>query len=693
MSTQSKIHKLTLKTTYRQLIYFIGGILVLEFSTMLVMVFLPPLPLLVSALIDCIILSILIAPSVYFLVIRPERKHQLELKRNKEALDESEKNLADIYASMTEGLAIHEIIFDATGKAVDYVLIGANPAYEKLINKRLSDVVGTKFTERYSLEKALFIDVYSQVATTGEPAIFETYFAPLNKHLSISGFSPGKGTVATFIRDITEIKQAENALKQLNEELEDRVKERTFDLVKSNEVLRITEEKYRTVSDFATNWEFWIDSNDRMLYCSPSCERNSGYTANEFVQNPQLIFDIIHPEDLPDFKEHNENEKTAHVCDHEIQYRIIRKDGAVRWMGHFCQPVFDASGKFRGIRGSNQDITARKKTEEMLTTSNQKYKLLSENITDGIFVCKNGCFEYVNMAIYAIFGYPEKELEGMKLTQLIGSENNQNLETILYSKETANQSYEMETICLKKDHSIIYVELLLNYISKDKLVYGVIHDITEKKDIQKNIVKAIIQTEEKERAYFSKELHEGLGPLLSTIKLYLQWSERLNNNTSRTEIIDNAEEILEEAILTVKEISGKLSPHLLTNYGLSSAIRNFVDKLNVSATCNIIFESNSTRRINVEIEASLYRAIIECINNSIKYAEAANIHILLEDSGNQIQLQYKDDGIGFDIQEALAQQKGLGLFNLQNRLNTIGGAVDLISEPGKGVDYQFTVNI
>ena len=500
-------------------------------------------------------------------------------------------------------------------------------------------------------------------------------------------------TVMSLIQDITLRKQAENALNQLNEELEERVKKRTSELEKSNESIRSTEEKYRTVADFATNWEFWIDSNDTMMYCSPSCERISGYTASEFVQNSQLIIDIIYPNDLNDYNEHKNNELKSHLCDHEIQYRIIRRDGLIRWIGHFCRPVFDEFGTYKGIRGSNKDITARKKTEELLTITNQKYKLLSENINDGIFICKDGLFEYVNNAIYEIFGYEENELEGTQLTQLLKEDKDEKLKNILYSDKPVNQSCNLELKCIKKDLSIIYVEILLNYVSKDKKIYGVIHDITDKKSLHKHIVKAIIQTEEKERAYFSKELHDGLGPLLSTIKLYIECSERSNNEKIRLDIIGKADEIVDEALIAVKEISLKLSPHLLTNYGLSSAIKSFVEKLNATGTYKIVFESNSTRRIDVEIEAALYRAIIECLNNSMKHALATNINIQLEDSGNQIQLKYRDDGIGFDIPQTLELQKGLGLFNLQNRLQTFGGTVDLKSQPGKGVEYKFTVEI
>jgi len=499
------------------------------------------------------------------------------------------------------------------------------------------------------------------------------------------------GITTIRLREAREM--AEEALVKSHTELESTVKKRTAELLQTNEALKLTEEKYRTVSDFATNWEFWIARDDHMIYCSPSCERITGYTSTEFMQNSHLIFDIIHPDDLQMYQNHKNKELKGQVCEHEIQYRIYKRDGSIRWIGHFCQPVFDEKGNFRGIRGSNKDITSRKKMEELLTTSNQKYKLLSENINDGIFICKNGKFEYSNAAIYDIFGYSDREIEKMKLTELVMADHHEELENLLYSTASSNKSCNIEVECLRKDFTSIFVEMLLNYVAKDKTVYGVVHDITEKKEFQKNMVKAIIQTEEKERAHFSKELHDGLGPLLSTIKLYLQWSERPNSNKSREEIIGKAGEILEEALATVKEVSNKLSPHLLTNYGLNSAIKSFVEKLNATANYKIVFESNTTRRIGAETEAALYRATIECINNTLKYAHANKIFIKLVDTGSQIMLHYSDDGTGFDITETIAEHKGLGLFNLQNRLHTIGGKVDLHSEPGKGVDYLFTVNI
>jgi len=511
----------------------------------------------------------------------------------------------------------------------------------------------------------------------------------------------------TTIRLRAAHKLAEEALSKSHGKLEVLVKERTNELQVTNDLLnteinnvkqqehslKLAEEKYRTVADHTHGWEFWLDKDDNFIYCSPSCERITGYKASEFLKNPALLFEIIHPHDKKSFQSHRKTEDLCQVGNHELQYRIIRPDGSIRWIGHECQPITDESGNFMGIRGSNKDITGRKEIEQLLKTNNQKYKLLSENITDGIFICKDGCFEYVNKAMNRIFGYADYKMEKLMLIHLAMPDYHEELKNILSINSTVNQLQTIEIECLKKDNSSIHVEILFNYVAKEKVIYGVVHDITDKKQLQKNIVKAIILTEEKERAYFSKELHDGLGPLLSTIKLYLQWSARPKTNTSREDIINKAEDIVEEALTAVKEISNKLSPHLLNYYGLSSAIQSFADKLEESSAIKIVFESNSSRRLGNEIEAALYRVIIECINNTIKYASAKTIYIIVNDTGNQLHLQYRDDGKGFDLEYIISIKKGLGLFNLKSRIQTIGGKIKLFSEPGKGVDYQITVDM
>ncbi len=494
-----------------------------------------------------------------------------------------------------------------------------------------------------------------------------------------------KGAIDYILKD--RLARLPSAVQRALDEAKDKLERRI-----SKEELLKSEEKFRTVANYTTDWEFWIDENDNYVYCSPSCEGITGCTAQEFLNNSLLDYEIVHPDDLEMFQFHKLNETNMlKACD-EFEYRIVKADGAVRWIGHVCQPIINQAGDFMGIRGGNRDITERKNTENLLKNSERKYKLVSENIIDGIFILKSAVFEFVNPAMSSIFGYEFSELRLMNPFDLFCASKAPYLEEFLSKNHNKDDLRTLEIECVKKDNTIVLVEIILHYVLNEQAMYGVVHDITEKKQIQKkNMVKAIIQTEEKERAYFAKELHDGIGPLLSTIKLYLQWTQKIKNIEQRDEIILKAEEILEDTLTSVKEISYKLSPHILEYHGLTSAIQNFSTKVEAANPIRITLQSNVHRRLEMEIEVALYRAVIECVNNSLKYSKAKNIYIQINDTGHKLLLQYRDDGQGFDLDKMISEQKGLGLFNLQNRLSSIGGEITMFSKPGLGVDYHFVV--
>lgn len=140
------------------------------------------------------------------------------------------------------------------------------------------------------------------------------------------------------------------------------------------EQIRESEARYRIVADNTFDWEFWQAPNDRFIYTSPSCKRITGWDAIEFIKNPSLINNIIHPDDQINFETHTHETKTNKTPG-EVEFRIIRADGRELWISHICQPVFDESGQFIGTRGSNRDITERKHAESELQLANEKLRL------------------------------------------------------------------------------------------------------------------------------------------------------------------------------------------------------------------------------------------------------------------------------------------------------------------------------
>lgn len=124
-------------------------------------------------------------------------------------------------------------------------------------------------------------------------------------------------------------------------------------------------QRYRIVADHTYDWEFWRSPEGRFLYVSPSCTRITGYDADAFLSDPDLLRRIVHPEDRASFGRHDED-ADGQMQPGDIDFRIVRKDGEIRWINHVCMPVFDDNGSYLGSRGSNRDITRRKQAEIQL---------------------------------------------------------------------------------------------------------------------------------------------------------------------------------------------------------------------------------------------------------------------------------------------------------------------------------------
>ena len=145
----------------------------------------------------------------------------LQRKQVEETLRESEEKFRSLYDSMSEGVALHQLLYDPAGKAVDYVILGANPAFEAITGIKVDQVQGCKATSIYNTTAAPYLDSYADVVANRQAIQFETTFEPLGISFRISAFSPAAGQFATVFEDITERKRAEMALLAINHQLEE----------------------------------------------------------------------------------------------------------------------------------------------------------------------------------------------------------------------------------------------------------------------------------------------------------------------------------------------------------------------------------------------------------------------------------------------------------------------------------------
>lgn len=206
-----------------------------------------------------------------------------------------------------------------------------------------------------------------------------------------------------------------------------------------------------------------------------------------------------------------------------------------------------------------------------------------------------------------------------------------------------------------------------------------------RRETEKRVLSAIIKTEEQERQHFAKELHDGLGPLLSVIKMLVSGFDVNSKSEVNEKIKQNLKQAVDEAIVGVRDISANISPHILNNFGLQDAIQSFIKHLGQSETFHIQFTTNiQGQRFAYNVEVIMYRVVCELINNTLRHAAASRIKIDLQLDEGVLYLEYSDDGIGFDI-SALDIHEGMGLNNMRYRLQSGNGDIDIVSEHGKGM--------
>lgn len=208
---------------------------------------------------------------------------------------------------------------------------------------------------------------------------------------------------------------------------------------------------------------------------------------------------------------------------------------------------------------------------------------------------------------------------------------------------------------------------------------------------ESKVLSAIIKTEEKERKRFAKELHDGLGPILSSIKMAISAVDRSIVGKKNEEIINKTESNVDNAIISTKEISNQLNPHILDRFGLEKAIKTITDTIITKKPFDFIIQSNlKGKRYNYNLEVVLYRILCELINNTLKHASASKIEISLYGNENNMELYYEDNGIGFDTNDSF---EGMGLLNINSRVKSLHGEINIKSKHNNGFFLRITLPV
>jgi len=212
----------------------------------------------------------------------------------------------------------------------------------------------------------------------------------------------------------------------------------------------------------------------------------------------------------------------------------------------------------------------------------------------------------------------------------------------------------------------------------------------ERKISERRVLNAIIRTEERERKRFAKDVHDGIGPLLSTIKLYI--NELISEDVTKTEkeeSIDYINKLIDDALSGIRTISNNLTPRVIHEYGLVSAINEFCNSINKTHKLSIEFKSPQKLNLSNHIEINLFRIINELVNNTLKHANASKACISIKEEDNHIIFVYYDNGKGFDYSRYVeAKQKGDGINNILTRVQSMDGEITIETSVGHGINVR-----
>jgi len=259
-------------------------------------------------------------------------------------------------------------------------------------------------------------------------------------------------------------------------------------------------------------------------------------------------------------------------------------------------------------------------------------------------------------------------------------------ETKLISKEEVN-SWIGILISILMLTSVIFIRRIFNL--QDQL-----EKIREGSEIR--LLRAIIRTEEKTRQSIARDLHDGLGPVLSSIKMTVSAIDLDKIEGTNKEIITRTCMATDEAVIALKEISNHLSPHLLKNYGLLNALDTLASQLTGNSGIQFELDGNiGEKRYEYDLEISLFRVISELLNNSVKHGNPTKIRVNIEEINDYLRMDYSDNGKGFmlDKNGQAIQTKGMGLENIKSRIRSLKGYYFIDSKPGEGMKAHIQIPI
>ena len=233
-------------------------------------------------------------------------------------------------------------------------------------------------------------------------------------------------------------------------------------------------------------------------------------------------------------------------------------------------------------------------------------------------------------------------------------------------------------------------------------IVGVMHDVTEVRRLQRELIEQEIQSQqqmatitvqaqEKERMEIGKELHDNVNQLLATAKIMIDTARSIPEMHDLC--LSQSQESIMEAINELRNLAHSMMPPAFDNNGFENILYDFAYKINLTGTVSlecIVPDNKKLASMPNQIKLAFYRIIQEQVSNILKHAKAKNVSIVIDMDDAYFTLSIKDDGIGFNPQK---KSKGIGLKNIESRCNLLGGSMNLVTSSGEGCTVSVQIPV
>jgi PAS domain S-box-containing protein len=583
-----------------------------------------------------------------------------EQKRTEEELRQSEERFKVLSQEVVEGIILSENgrIIDANRSVTEMFgyrleeLIGKDaieltpPGYREMVGQRISDE-DTRHYESRGLKK--------------DGTTFPIEIRP--RHLPYSG----RRIRVTSVIDLTERKRAEEAL-------------------------IMSEERYRTLVEQLPAVTYMQEIEYATLaYVSPQIESVLGYSPEEYLANPDLRSQTIHPEDRGwVLQEDIRTDETGEP--YSVEYRRISHDGRVVWVREEAVLVRDAEGRPLFWQGILMDVTERKHQEEALRQSEALYRTVVEQAEENIFLVdpKSRRVLDANDALLRSLGYTDDELKEMTLYDIVAHDQ-ESVDLNIGRIMVEGHRFLGERQYRRKDGSLADVEVNVSAVpyNGEKVMCVVAHDVTERKRAERMLE----EIREAERNRLARELHDSTLQDIVYALQEIQVMQVVSGDDLNPALEDTAE-ALKRSVEGLRGAIFELRLKETLEGSLVSSLENLVDLNRRMARgkyeLELFVEDDFPDRLPNKTGQELTRLVQEALTNVRRHAEANHVRVELGLDGGLAYVEVSDDGCGFDSERATT---GIGRQSMRHRALELGGEFSVESAPDEGTRVRFSIPV